>query len=103
MAKPPSCPHSKRGLDLAHEFGNAQLLIQDIVGKSLRWKVLELHFAARILPIEIAVVVQQLFGGDLPCLLVLFPLVPPRKARLEFVGLKRLGLSSIFLQRDARC
>ena len=57
--------------------------------------MLEIHFAARVLDVEIAAVFQDVGGGHFPSSVVLFAFVPPGDAVCEFIKLNRLGLGVV--------
>ncbi len=65
---------------------------QNIVGELLRRKVLEVHFAARVLDVEIAAVLENVGGRYFPGVVVLFALSPPGDAVGKFFELERLSL-----------
>src|ERR1041384_7175911 len=57
--------------------------------------MLEIDFAARVLDVEIAAVLQNIGGGDLPGSVVLFALLPPGDAVGEFFELYRLSFGVV--------
>jgi hypothetical protein len=90
-----SCPTLQKIFDLAHDFGDAQFFLQDVVGELLWGKVLEIDLAAWVLDVEIAAVLENIGGGDFPGSVVLFALIPPSDAVGELVELDRLGFGVV--------
>ena len=90
-----SCGHPERSFNFPHQFSNAQLFPENVVGKLFGRKVLEVHLGAGVLAVKVAVGVQQFFCRHLPRLIVFLALVPPLDAVVELVELHGLGLGVI--------
>ena len=56
----------------------------------------EIDFAARVLDVEVAAVLENVGGGDFPSSVVLFAFVPPGYAVGKFFKLNRLRLGVVF-------
>src|SRR5437867_2173462 len=64
-------------LNFGHDREDMLFLIYDVVEQYFWRKVVEDLGAIRIFDVEVAVVVEDLFGGDFPGAVVLLALAPP--------------------------
>jgi hypothetical protein len=72
-------------LDIAHDFRDALLLLQDVGGELGGRQVRDVFLGARVLAVEVAAIGQQFGGGDFPGAFVFFALVPAQ-ARFSSVS-----------------
>ena len=82
-------------LNLGHNFCDALLFLENIVGELFGRKMLEVSCGVGVLAVEVAAVGEQFGGGNFPGAVVLFALVPPLEAAGEFLELDRLGLGVV--------
>ena len=69
--------------------------LRRISRKDVWRKVLEIYFAARVLDVEVAVVLENVGGRHFPGAIVLFSFVPPGDAVCKIFKLNRLSFSVV--------
>ena len=82
-------------MDPAHDLGDLLFLLEDALRELFGRKMRDVLLGGGILPVEVAVVGEEVLGRDLPGLVVFLALLPPGEAAGEFLELDGGGLGVV--------
>ena len=85
----------QRFLNLRHDFRDALLFFENIVGELFGWEMLEVGGGVGVLAVEVAAVGEQFGGGNFSGAFIFLAALPPNQAAGEFLELDRLGFGIV--------